>query len=332
MYLQRITRGKFSKEKKNGVYMLHYLKFLWRKVPYQVRCRVLCIHFKIPVKCWICRALYMKFRGHLNRRSAYRPATLREPTQSFDLVDWNNPKLNNNSRYNNRIHNLQPNRLPKRILKTPSSPKRIQSHSSDEIVVFGKTRSEICNEIRTPEFYLEDYHIDAFISIANDNSQYDMITVLTVQIPELYTRRPGEDLNDDLQILFDGSGGPDCIGHFFCIHYRANEHTVYFYDSLHIKMLTARLQRVVDIRYPGCAVEFVKPKTLQPDGFSCGVFAAAYATTIILGEDPAEYPLQLMGREDQTLELRNHMAKMLQENRLSLFPRGVDMNRFPLYY
>lgn len=86
---------------------------------------------------------------------------------------------------------------------------------------------KICEEIRTPEFLLEDTHIDAFTTMANQNSQYNMITVLGAQREEQYERTPEEAHIDDVQILFEGRFGPKSIGHYICIHYRANEQIRY---------------------------------------------------------------------------------------------------------
>lgn len=120
-----------------------------------------------------------------------------------------------------------------------------------------------------------------------------MITVLGAQREEQYERTPEEAHLDDVQILFEGRFGPKSIGHYICIHYRANEQKVYVYDSLYSKKISQRSSNIIEKRFQSVKVEFVRPRTLQPDGCSCGVFAAAYATTIILGENPAEYSLFL---------------------------------------
>lgn len=192
-----------------------------------------------------------------------------------------------------------------------------------------------CTEIRTPRFYLEDIHVDVFMSMVNRNTAFDMITVLAMQSDwslEHYERPPEEAHLDDVQILFEGLAGPQNLGHFICIHYRSEERKIYVYDSLYWQRISQNSLNILDIRYPGYSkpLQFVKPKTKQPDGISCGVFASAYATTIILNENPAEYRL-LLGSDrdyDTTLFLREHLADMLERNELSLFPRGpVGMNQ-----
>lgn len=225
------------------------------------------------------------------------------------------------------------------------SPKQVQPPPSDIIVLSGETISladalkaraetaaanlrNYCNNIRTPHFLLEDIHVDSFIKTATANSLYEnMKSTLCVQQPEHYERAAEEVGTDDIQIIFEGQAGPHNIGHYICIHYVAAERTVYVYDSLYYGKLTKNNSRkVIDRRYPqGTKVVFVEPKTKQPDGTSCGVFAAAYATTLILGRDPAEYPLLLQNHPsgDKTLQLRRHLASILEEDRLSLFPTGT---------
>lgn len=68
-------------------------------------------------------------------------------------------------------------------------------------------------------------------------------------------------------------------------------------------------------------MKFVKPKEKQPDSKSCGVFAIAYATCILFGMDPAEYNPKLNpAHGDHSMNLRRHLADMLRNNRLQLFP------------
>lgn len=146
---------------------------------------------------------------------------------------------------------------------------------------------EKCEEIRTPGFLLEDRHIDAFIAVVQSESQYsnwDMKTTLAVQSTQHYDRKPNEADRDDIQILFEGRAGPVHIGHYICIHYRADERSVFVYDSLHRRCLSPNSQEIIHRRFPDLIepVNFVEPKTRQTDGSSYGVFAAAFATTVLL--------------------------------------------------
>lgn len=67
-----------------------------------------------------------------------------------------------------------------------------------------------------------------------------------------------------------------------CAHYKALEKTVHIYDPSHTETLTESYVRVLLRMYPKMTkCVFSKPKTLQEDACSCGVFAFAYATTIV---------------------------------------------------
>lgn len=85
-------------------------------------------------------------------------------------------------------------------------------------------------------------------------------------------------------------------------------------------------RRIIRLRFPSNPeIVFPKPRTIQPDRRSCGIFAAAYASIILHGYDPSKYPLFLRyllpnSNEDETTVLRDHMATMLMDNRVDLFP------------
>lgn len=203
--------------------------------------------------------------------------------------------------------------------------------------------AKLIEEIRTPGFLLEDRHIDAFIAVVQSELQYsdwDMKTPCAVQSIEHYDRKPEEARIDDIQILFEGQAGPDHTGHYICIHYKADNRKVYVYDSLHRRCLSPNSQEIIQRRFPELIepINFVEPKTQQRDSSSCGVLAAAYATTILLGQNPAKYPLLLKSGPNQkrTSLLRNHLAKIIEKKKLSSFPRaeateklGINQNMSP---
>lgn len=87
------------------------------------------------------------------------------------------------------------------------------------------------------------------------------------------------------------------------------------------QFLCAGLMSLVEIRYPYARVKFLIPKTTQPDTVSCGVLSVAYATALILGEDPTKIPFKLdEGQKNKTVTLRRHFREILAENRLKMFP------------
>lgn len=189
-----------------------------------------------------------------------------------------------------------------------------------------------CREIRMPDILLEDKHIDTFIGMVRSVSHWDMVTVLAMQKIDHYERKPEEVQLDDIQLLYEGEVGPNNVGHYICIHYRANERKIYVYDSQYRRRISDNSRAIIDRRFSKLTVNFVEPRTKQPDYVSCGVFAIAYATTILLGQDPAEYPLLLGNglKKYKTVLLRDHLAKMIEENKLSLFPRPAAAERMEI--
>lgn len=128
------------------------------------------------------------------------------------------------------------------------------------------------------------------------------------------------DFANDIQILYDGDAK-----HFICIFYNYNQNKVLVYDSAMLKRLTDTQIKIINILYPSVPnedIEFVRPKTIQSDSSSCGVFAMAYATTLILGKDPRFTALKLNRaiNGDQSLFLRRHIEDIITFEYPSLFP------------
>lgn len=60
---------------------------------------------------------------------------------------------------------------------------------------------------------------------------------------------------------------------------------------------------------------FEKVKT-QPDGISCGIYAAAFTTTIALGGNPCEE-----NYSNNVKYMREHLFKIIQGDKLLPFPQ-----------
>lgn len=184
-------------------------------------------------------------------------------------------------------------------------------------------------EIRTPKTFLSDDTINYFITFANraqkllSTKKYRLLDINLCQVPEQYNIH-AKFIEDDVQIMYGGKlNDVNAIGHYICVHYKHKERRVYIYNSLPGTTLYDTQKESIRVLYPDYkSIEFVKPKTTQNDGVSCGVFAIAYATTVILGKDPRLTPLKLYKKAgaDQSVFLRAHIIKMLTENELSLFP------------
>lgn len=102
----------------------------------------------------------------------------------------------------------------------------------------------ICRDIRTPGTYLQDQHVDRFIAVANRTHPQgsEMKRTLICQRTSYYEPLPGQELINDVQILYLGPVGESSqgeiahVGHYICIHYNANDRMVYIYDSVYIGM------------------------------------------------------------------------------------------------
>ncbi|XP_031640257.1 uncharacterized protein LOC116352098 isoform X2 [Contarinia nasturtii] len=154
-------------------------------------------------------------------------------------------------------------------------------------------------------------------------TNFDMKDVIYYYFPELYTKCD----KDDVQILYGGDIGINATGHFLCVFYKAENQTVYVYDSLYQKELHERQMEIINNRYPMRKyITFVEPKTKQIDNTSCGAFAIAYATTLIFGEDPYEYEMDFNGT-NYSLNLRKHIRKMFECYELKHFPRNMKQTQ-----
>lgn len=70
--------------------------------------------------------------------------------------------------------------------------------------------------------------------------------------------------------------------------------------------------------YGECQYEFIEPKSYNKKRDWAPVFALAYLITACLDNDPAQYELLM-----NIFMLRNHLAKILEEQKLTLFPQSI---------
>ncbi|XP_055304778.1 uncharacterized protein LOC129569694 [Sitodiplosis mosellana] len=129
---------------------------------------------------------------------------------------------------------------------------------------------------------------------------------------------------NDIQILFIY---PDKtqknIGHYIAIYYNADTKIVDIYDSC-VEMYTDDQKRdikrelkeeILDRMYPNNKYAVWKrPKSLQKDDYSCGVFAIAYALLLFQGKKPENDEIPFLAFD--TFYLRQFLGKMFEENKL----------------
>lgn len=179
---------------------------------------------------------------------------------------------------------------------------------------------EILLELETPNQYFSDNTINHFITLVRASTTFDMNDVLFFYFAELYEECRNK---DDVQILYGGEIGENKIGHFICIFYR--EEIVHVYDSLNKRSLHERQIQIINNRYPNRKdIIFVEPKTTQIDYTSCGPLTIAYATILILGQDPTNYSLKMDSNgTDHSSYLRKHIKTMFESRQLLHFPQSV---------
>lgn len=185
-------------------------------------------------------------------------------------------------------------------------------HSIDCINV----NENVLDELMEPNTPVTIEAMNHFIELVREKYNYNMIYVDYYPQPENYPSIPPNKF--DIQIIHLGEIDS---GHYICIYFDAYYETVYVYDSLaivhneHIPIMVNRIPW-------GNKMVYVKPKTEQYDAASSGLFAIAYATTIILDMDPSSYTFKMGVNDlDKSIHLREHITNMLQTNELSLFPQ-----------
>lgn len=182
-------------------------------------------------------------------------------------------------------------------------------------------QTEVLRELETPNQCFSDLTINYFIKMVQATTDFEMFDAVFFYFPELYRECDKE--RDDVQILYGGGIGESVIGHWICIFYKAENRKVHVLDSLNRNILHERQIEIIQHRYPQKEeIVFMKPRILQSDRTSCGPLAIAYATTIILGEDPITYEFEMDGNGvDNSSFLRKHIRRMFESNELLHFPR-----------
>jgi len=253
---------------------------------------------------------------------------------TFDMLSLETPQITVDT-----IQSNQPSLLLEQLQRPPQIQPQLQSAKvPDDPVKKSVLRVArelatannvlmMCRTIEENFSYLDDQCVDKFIALANSQkSGNQMISTICAQDPteeyEFYKQTDVESSLDDIQIIFEGEAGDENIGHFICIFYEAERQIVFVYDSLYRKKLSRRALKILRARYPNyVGYVFILPKTTQPDGQTCGVFAIAYATSLLYGVDPAKYELYLNPAcIDSTKDLRMHLSNMLRNNDITLFP------------
>lgn len=169
--------------------------------------------------------------------------------------------------------------------------------------------------------------IELFTKIAM--KQLDNITMYplnvfgNVQYKEHYSKTV-----NDVQIIFDyiksvrhDVAGNLIYGHSKCIYYKASVKKVYVYDSAMTKNVTQREGQIINILYPfNKGILFKRPKIVQDHHPTCGIYTIAYATMLLLGQDPTKTEIRLNEvHGDKTILMRIHLLNMFVNRKIKSF-------------
>lgn len=171
--------------------------------------------------------------------------------------------------------------------------------------------SVVANNILPPDSKLNDESLDRFLHVVRETSDFETQSVQYLEFPDMIVASQS---NKSLQII-----GGNCTDHWRCIFFDGTKLRVY--DSLpncSYDKLAAKEKNYIHRRYPTISqndIIFEKVQT-QPDGISCGIYAAAFATTVALGGNPCEEKYS-----KKVKCMREHLYKIIEGNKLLPFPK-----------
>ncbi|XP_031628283.1 uncharacterized protein LOC116344049 [Contarinia nasturtii] len=187
---------------------------------------------------------------------------------------------------------------------------------------------DIMKQLMTPNKLFSYRTISIFTNLVESTTNFDMISINFVFYPELIPIH--NRTKNDVQILASKGIDEHNPGHYMCIFYNAGDKTIYVYDS---QRLDEQQMHIVNARYPYHQnITYIHPKTKQKDRSSCGPFAIAYATSLILGHDPKTLKLKTNSiltaafftkKFDYSATFREHILRMFQSKKLLPFPEEV---------
>lgn len=181
------------------------------------------------------------------------------------------------------------------------------------------TMEQMTTEIGTAFEWLTNFTVDHFLEeiVKRYFPQYEVQPTVFSQAPHRFKEAPID--RDDVQIILADR-------HYIVSHFTVADDVVNLYDSLYTNIQPGHMEILRRI-YPGRRCRVVKLATAQPDLAACGVFAIANVTSIVLGENPAEYSLRIehtLLHPDATYLLRNHLILIFEKNTLTLFPSSQN--------
>lgn len=138
---------------------------------------------------------------------------------------------------------------------------------------------------------------------------------------------------DDMQFLYEGPEVLDETGHWIFVYYVSKSKKLHVYNSLNVNFLSEKFKEDIQQIYPyintdiktSTDVIFERMVNQQNNGSACGVYASVYAISKALGKDPAKinFKQPISSSCDEVLFLRLHLAKIVSEGVVSLFPEAI---------
>lgn len=169
--------------------------------------------------------------------------------------------------------------------------------------------SEVTENVLPIDSKLNDGSLDRFLRVVRDTSCFETQSVLYLEYPDMIVGS----INKSVQII-----GGNCTDHWRCIFFDGTKLRVY--DSLPgctYDKLAPKEKQYIRLRYPKVSESeiIIEKVQTQPDGTCCGIYAAAFATTVALGGNPCDE------KYSSNAEcMRQHFIKIIELNRLMPFP------------
>ncbi|XP_077260812.1 uncharacterized protein LOC143896691 [Temnothorax americanus] len=157
---------------------------------------------------------------------------------------------------------------------------------------------------------VSDESLDLFLRVIRETTCFETQSVQYINYPDLII---ASDSNKSLQII-----GGICTGHWRCIYFDGLK--LHVYDSkpgCTYKKLAEQEKNYIRKRFPKINVSDIifEKVQRQPDAISCGIYAAAFATTVALGGNPCEEKYS-----NDVKRIRRHFWNIIEKYELSPFP------------
>ncbi|XP_076545845.1 uncharacterized protein LOC117609781 [Osmia lignaria lignaria] len=157
---------------------------------------------------------------------------------------------------------------------------------------------------------LNDELLDRFLRVVRETAPFETQSVLYLQFTKFIKPCCSD---KSVQII-----GGNCSDHWRSIYFDGRK--LHVYDSLPgsaYDKLVEEEKKYIALRFPHIRKNDILFERVQaqPDCYSCGVYAAAYITTIILGGNPCSE-----NYSHDIQRLRCHFVNIIENNRLSPFP------------